>query len=76
MIRPTILGTIQSDTDVGYMKWYYHVSHPRLVPPLRDAPREVLVLVYEVGPSDPSWARVSTLINRYLRQIDVDEDDP
>ncbi|KAI5392060.1 hypothetical protein KIW84_076738 [Lathyrus oleraceus] len=44
--------------------------------PHRDAPREVPVPVYDTGPSDPDWARVSTLIHRYLRQVNAEEEDP
>ncbi|XP_050880826.1 protein MAINTENANCE OF MERISTEMS-like [Lathyrus oleraceus] len=31
---------------------------------------------YDAGPSDPDWARVSTLIHRYLRQVNTEEEDP
>lgn len=54
VIRSTALATTPSDIDDGYMEWYYCVSHPRLVPPHCDTPREVLVPVYEVGSSDPN----------------------
>lgn len=70
VIRPTSLATTLSDTNDGYLKWYFRVLHPRLVPPHCDAPREVSVPIYEARPSDPNWARVSTLIHRYLRQSD------
>ncbi|KAI5384534.1 hypothetical protein KIW84_071510 [Lathyrus oleraceus] len=58
VIRPTTLATTPSDVEDGYLEWYYCVSHPRLVPPHRDDPREVPVPVYDAGPSDPDWARV------------------
>ncbi|KAI5423602.1 hypothetical protein KIW84_046510 [Lathyrus oleraceus] len=76
VIRPTTLATTPSDVEDGYLEWYYCVSHPRLVPPHRDDPREVPVPVYDAGPSDPDWARVSTLIHRYLRQVNAEEEDP
>ncbi|KAI5417738.1 hypothetical protein KIW84_042377 [Lathyrus oleraceus] len=75
VIRPTTLATTPSDVEDGYLEWYYCVSHPRLVSPHHDDPREVPVLVYDAGPSDPDWARVSTLIHRYLRQINAEEED-
>ncbi|KAI5395778.1 hypothetical protein KIW84_062093 [Lathyrus oleraceus] len=75
---PPLDSMMETDIDVdwidGYLEWYYCVSHPRLVPPHRDDPREVPV--YDVGPSDPDWARVSTLIHRYLRQVNAEEEDP
>ncbi|CAK8563889.1 unnamed protein product [Lathyrus sativus] len=76
VIRSTTPATTPYETDDGYLQWYYRVSHPRLVPHHRDVPTEVPVLVYEAGPSDPSWARVSSLIHRYLQQADAEEDDP
>ncbi|KAI5435190.1 hypothetical protein KIW84_021854 [Lathyrus oleraceus] len=76
VIRPTTLATTPSNVEDGYLEWYYCVSHPRLVPPHRDDPREVPVPVYDAGPSDPDWARVSTLIHRYLRQVNAEEKDP
>jgi hypothetical protein len=76
VIGPSTLATTPSDVEDGYLEWYYCVSHPRLVPPHRDDPREVPVPVYDVGPSDPDWARVSTLIHRYLRQVNAEEEDP
>ncbi|KAI5390400.1 hypothetical protein KIW84_075643 [Lathyrus oleraceus] len=76
VIRPTTLATTPSDVEDGYLEWYYCVSHPQLVPPHRDDPREVPVPVYDSGPSDPDWARVSTLIHRYLRQVNAEEEDP
>jgi hypothetical protein len=76
VIVPSIVATTPSDVEDGYLEWYYRVSHPRLVPPHRDAPREVPVPVYDAGPSDPDWARVSTLIHRYLRQVNAEEEDP
>ncbi|CAK8543737.1 unnamed protein product [Lathyrus sativus] len=63
--------------DDGYLEWYYRVSHPRLLPPpYHDAPIEMPVPVYEAGPSDPSWARTSLLIHRYLQQAGAEDDDP
>ncbi|KAI5424081.1 hypothetical protein KIW84_030337 [Lathyrus oleraceus] len=76
VIRPTTLAITPSDIEDGYLEWYYCVSHPRLVPPHRDEPREVPVLVYEAGPSDPNWDHVSTLIHCYLRQVNSEEEDP
>ncbi|KAI5435105.1 hypothetical protein KIW84_021798 [Lathyrus oleraceus] len=76
VIGPSTVATTPSDVEDGYLEWYYRVSHPRLVPPHRDDPREVPVSVYDVGPSDPDWARVSTLIHRYLRQVNAEEEDP
>ncbi|KAI5426129.1 hypothetical protein KIW84_031812 [Lathyrus oleraceus] len=76
VIRPTTLATTPSDVEDGYLEWYYCVSHPQLVPPHRDDPREVPVPVYDTGPSNPDWARVSTLIHRYLRQVNAEEEDP
>lgn len=76
MISPTTLATTSSDTNDGYLEWYYCVSHPCLVPLIRDAPREVPIHVYKAESSDPSWACVSTLIHHYLRQVNADEDDP
>ncbi|KAI5383249.1 hypothetical protein KIW84_070597, partial [Lathyrus oleraceus] len=76
VIRPTTLATTPSDIEDGYLEWYCCVSHPRLVPAHRDEPREVSVPIYDAGPFDPNWARVSTLIHRYLRQINVEEEDP
>lgn len=67
VIRQTTLAITPSDIDDGYLYWYYRVSHPCLVPPHRDSPGEVLVPVYEAGPSDPNWAQVSTLIHRYTK---------
>ena len=76
VIGSSSVATTPSEVVDGYLEWYYRVSHPRLVPPHRDAPREVPVPVYDVGPSDPDWARVSTLIHRYLRQVNAEEEDP
>ncbi|KAI5405223.1 hypothetical protein KIW84_052121 [Lathyrus oleraceus] len=76
MIGPSTLATTPSDVEDGYLEWYYCVSHPRLVPPHRDDPREVPVPIYDAGSSDPDWARVSTLIHRYLRQVNAEEEDP
>ncbi|CAK8533712.1 unnamed protein product [Lathyrus sativus] len=77
VIRPTAPATTPYETDDGYLEWYYRVSHPRLVPlPYHDAPPEMPVPVYEAGPSDPSWARVSSLIHRYLQQAGAEDDDP
>ncbi|KAI5410400.1 hypothetical protein KIW84_055779 [Lathyrus oleraceus] len=76
VIGSSSVATTPSEVEDGYLEWYYRVSHPRLVPPHRDAPREVPVPVYDVGPSDPDWARVSTLIRRYLRQVNAEEEDP
>ncbi|KAI5396362.1 hypothetical protein KIW84_062532 [Lathyrus oleraceus] len=76
VIGSSTVATTPSDAVDGYLEWYYCVSHPRLVPPHRDAPREVPVPVYDAGPSDPDWARVSTLIHRYLRQVNAEEEDP
>ncbi|XP_050889896.1 uncharacterized protein LOC127095220 [Lathyrus oleraceus] len=41
VIRPTKLATTPSDIEDGYLDSYYCVSHPRLVPPHHDEPREV-----------------------------------
>ncbi|KAI5409788.1 hypothetical protein KIW84_055299 [Lathyrus oleraceus] len=76
VIGSSSVATTPSEVVDGYLEWYYRVSHPRLVPPHRDAPREVPVPVCDAGPSDPDWARVSTLIRRYLRQVNVEEEDP
>ncbi|KAI5416911.1 hypothetical protein KIW84_041784 [Lathyrus oleraceus] len=76
VIGSSSVATTPSEVEDGYLEWYYRVSHPRLVPPHRDAPREVPVPVYDAGPSDPDWARVSTLIRRYLRQVNAEEEDP
>ncbi|KAI5401504.1 hypothetical protein KIW84_066105 [Lathyrus oleraceus] len=76
VIDSSTVATTPSDAVDGYLEWYYCVSHPRLVPPHRDAPREVPVPVYDAGPSDPDWARVSTLVHRYLRQVNAEEEDP
>ncbi|KAI5404064.1 hypothetical protein KIW84_051270 [Lathyrus oleraceus] len=76
VIGSSSVATTPSEVVDGYLEWYYRVSHPRLVPPHRDAPREVPVPVYDAGPSDPDWARVSTLIRRYLRQVNAEEEDP
>ncbi|CAK8533709.1 unnamed protein product [Lathyrus sativus] len=76
VIRPTSLTTTPSEIDYGYLEWYYRVSHPRLIPPRYDTPREIWVSLYDARPFDLSWARVSTLIHRYLRQVDAEEDDP
>ena len=76
VIGSSSVATTPSEVVDGYLEWYYCVSHPRLVPPHRDAPREVPVPVYDAGPSDPDWARVSTLIHRYLRQVNAEEEDP
>ncbi|CAK8536887.1 unnamed protein product [Lathyrus sativus] len=77
VIRPTAPATTPYETDDGYLEWYYRVSHPRLVPPpYHDVPVEMPVPVYEAGPSDPSWARVSSLIHRYLQQAGAEDDDP
>ncbi|XP_050877992.1 protein MAIN-LIKE 1 [Lathyrus oleraceus] len=76
VIGSSSVATTPSEVVYGYLEWYYRVSHPRLVPPHRDAPREVPVPVYDAGPSDPDWARVSTLIRRYLRQVNAEEEDP
>lgn len=75
VISPTTLATTPSDTGDGYLEWYYRVSHPRLIPPHRDAPREMPVPVYEAEPSDPNWVCVSTLIHHYVRQVNTGEDD-
>ncbi|KAI5390181.1 hypothetical protein KIW84_075485 [Lathyrus oleraceus] len=71
VIGSSTVATTPSEVEDGYLEWYYRVSHPRLVPPHRDAPREVPVPVYDVGPSDPDWARVSILIRRYLKESDA-----
>ena len=76
LIGLVTLATTPSDIEDGYLEWYYCVSHPRLVPPHRDESREVSVPVYDVGPSDPNWARVFTLIHHYLRQFNAEEEDP
>ncbi|KAI5421733.1 hypothetical protein KIW84_045238 [Lathyrus oleraceus] len=76
VIGSSTVATTPSEVEDGYLEWYYRVSHPRLVPPHRDAPRDVPVPVYDVGPSNPDWARVSTLIRRYLRQVNAEEEDP
>ncbi|XP_050892978.1 protein MAINTENANCE OF MERISTEMS [Lathyrus oleraceus] len=76
VIGSSTVATTPSEVEDGYLEWYYRVSHPRLVPPHRDAPRDVPVPVYDAGPSDPDWARVSTLIRRYLRQVNAEEEDP
>ncbi|KAI5389248.1 hypothetical protein KIW84_074779 [Lathyrus oleraceus] len=76
VIDSSTVATTPSEVEDGYLEWYYRVSHPRLVPPHRDAPRDVPVPVYDAGPSDPDWARVSTLIRRYLRQVNAKEEDP
>ncbi|KAI5385412.1 hypothetical protein KIW84_072128 [Lathyrus oleraceus] len=76
VIGSSSVATTPSEVEDGYLEWYYRVSHPRLVPPHRDAPREVPIPVYDAGPSDPDWARVSTLIRRYLRQVNAEEEDP
>lgn len=68
VIHQSALVATPYEEDGGYLEWYYHVSHPRLVPPPRDALREVPVPTYEVEPaglgscyyfasslSDPSW---------------------
>lgn len=51
VIHPTIVVTTPYDINVTYLEWYYRVSHPRLVSPRQDAPREVPIHVYEAGPS-------------------------
>ncbi|KAI5416838.1 hypothetical protein KIW84_041734 [Lathyrus oleraceus] len=76
VIGSSTVATTPYEVEDGYLEWYYRVSHPRLVPPHRDAPREVSVPVYDAGPSDPDWARVSTLIHRYLRQVNAEDEDP
>ncbi|CAK8535104.1 unnamed protein product [Lathyrus sativus] len=76
LIRRTTLATTPFETDDGYLQWYYLVPHSRLLPPHRDAPSEVPVPVYDAGPPDPSWARVSSLIHHYLQQTSVEEDNP
>ncbi|KAI5445111.1 hypothetical protein KIW84_013387 [Lathyrus oleraceus] len=76
VISSSTVATTPSEVEDGYLEWYYRVSHPRLVPPHRDAPRDVPVPVYDAGSSDPDWARVSTLIRRYLRQVNAEEEDP
>lgn len=67
VIHPTVVFITPYDTDVGYFECYYRVSHPWLVSPRQDAPREVMVPVYEAGPSNPSLAHVSTLLPCYLQ---------
>ncbi|CAI8608131.1 unnamed protein product [Vicia faba] len=75
VIHPTSLATVPENNVDRYLEWYNRVSNPRLVPPPRDSIRVVLISAYEVEPSDPALARVSTLIHCYLRQNEDDSHD-
>ncbi|XP_058741642.1 protein MAIN-LIKE 1-like [Vicia villosa] len=75
VIRDTQPVGYPHETVDGYLEWYYRVSHPQVVPPPPSARREVAVPVFEAGPADPDWARASTLVHRYLRQVVAEEDD-
>ncbi|CAK8541037.1 unnamed protein product [Lathyrus sativus] len=76
VIHPTAPTTTPYKTDDGYLEWYYRVSHPLLVSPNRDVTTEMPAPVYEAGPSDLIFARMSSLIHRYLQQAGAEEDDP
>ncbi|XP_058760197.1 protein MAINTENANCE OF MERISTEMS-like [Vicia villosa] len=73
-VRDTATVRYTYETLDGYLQWYYRVSHPRVPPPPR-ARREVPVPVFDARPADPDWSRASTLVHRYLRQAEAEEDD-
>ncbi|XP_058733506.1 protein MAIN-LIKE 1-like [Vicia villosa] len=75
VIRDTEPVGYPHETVDRYLEWYYRVSHPQVVPPPPNARREVPVHVFDAGPADPDWARASTLVHRYLRQVEAEEDD-
>ncbi|XP_058760152.1 protein MAIN-LIKE 1-like [Vicia villosa] len=75
VIRGTEAVGYPHETVDGYLEWYYRVSHPQVVPPPPSERREVPVPVFDAGPADPDWARASTLVRRYLRQVEAEEDD-
>ena len=76
MVGHTADVTFPSGTMANYLDWYYRVSHPRLVPPPVDEPRQVPVPQFATGPSDPKLACISALIHRHLQKFDAEEDDP
>ncbi|XP_058784662.1 uncharacterized protein LOC131659495 [Vicia villosa] len=73
-VRDTATVRYTYETLDGYLQWYYRVSHPWVPPPPR-ARREVPVPVFDARPADPDWSRASTLVHRYLRQAEAEEDD-
>ncbi|XP_058751705.1 protein MAIN-LIKE 1-like [Vicia villosa] len=64
---PTMFATIPYETDDDYLAWYYTVSHPLLRAPRGDQPMEVLVPVYDEGPSDPRLSYISHELHHYLQ---------
>ncbi|XP_058748478.1 protein MAIN-LIKE 2-like isoform X3 [Vicia villosa] len=75
VVRDTESVRYPHETVDGYLQWYYRVSHPQVVAPPPRARREVTVPVFDAGPSDPHWAHASTLVHRYLRQVEAEEED-
>ena len=76
VVGHTTAVTFPSETVENYLDWYYRVSHPRLVPPPVDEPRQVPVPQFATGPSDPKLARISALIHHHLQKFAAEEDDP
>ena len=76
VVGHTTAVTFSSETVENYLDWYYRVSHPRLVPPPVDEPRQVPVPQFATGSSDPKLARISALIQRHLQKFAAEEDDP
>ncbi|XP_058759275.1 protein MAIN-LIKE 2-like [Vicia villosa] len=75
VVRDTAPVRYPYETVVGYLQWYYRVSHPQLVPPPPRARREVPVPVFDARLADQDWVRASTLVHYYLRQAEAAEDD-
>lgn len=75
VINLTVSTTTPYDMDVGYLDWYYRVSHPCLVPSRREEVGEVLVPIYDEGSSNTSLSFISHELHRYLHHLEADEED-
>lgn len=75
VIRPTIFAITPYDVDVDYLDCYYIMSHPRLVPPPMGEVRQIMIPIYDEGPSNPRLSFISHELCRYLHRHKADEDD-
>lgn len=68
---------LANEVVVGYLKWYYRVSHPWLVVPTPQAAQRALPIPnYDAGPSDPRMSFIVYSLHWHIDHIGVDEDNP